>query len=371
LDDIVKKQIKIMIVVALVLVLVSVLFLNLFGLFRIGGYGLAEEGQHFKVGTTISVFHFQDLSPNTYHRFRMWHPTQNYPSDTPQWSYLFTSDGSGKRNWNINLYLNRYGEYYCNLDWKCDGDWCTVFGGGAIYSDAYQADIDITGFTINPSTVTVGDEVTVSWTVKNNGDFNGDFDWYMGNPWKCEYSRSDLGTGTDITLNMGGTYSDYLTFIVTDDMAHSTHPTEILIGFEVNFYGSNTQYPPDWGDTYNDDSRCEGITYIPPQIPPDLDITYTLTILTSPNNCDVNILGIEVINSGDNGIAMFEDVPYGPYTVMVSKAGYPSSTKTVFIDSDAVMSMDITSQKYLMPILFLASIIIFGVFVYYYRKKQQ
>lgn len=366
-----EKQTKILIVIVVVSVLASMLIPAYITWFTIGGYGLEEEGQHFKVGTTIPVFHFQGLQPNTQHRFRMWHPTQDYPEDTSEWVYYFSSDSGGNHNWNENIYLDHDGSYMCDLDWNCGG-WCTVFGAGRVYSDGYRADIDITGFTVNPSTVEVGDVVTVSWSVKNNGEFNGDFDWRIGTTWDCDSTRQNLGHAQDIILNIGQTYSNSLIFTVTEDMVFDSHPNEILVILGTNFYGSDTQYPPDWYTVWgnnNEDIDCKSISYTTPLEPPEVDITYTISILTTPNNCNVNILGIGVINSGNDGIAMFEDVPYGTHDIIVSKAGYPSSTKTVFINSDTATSVSLTSQKYLVPMLFLVAIVLLGVTIYYVRKK--
>lgn len=355
------------------LIFIMMLFLTPFGLFKITSQYFEEDGEHYKVGTTIPMFHFRNLGANIDHRFQMWHPTQDYPDDDPEWEYFFYSDSNGNYDWDIYLYLDHDGEYRFNLDWKCGGNWCTRIGGGAIFSDGYRADIDITSFTISPSTVTVGDTVTILWTVKNNGEFNGDYDWSVHNPWECDSLYNPIVESYNIPLNIGNTHSDGVTITITDDMAHPTHPEIILFGLHVSFHGSDTQYPPEWYSVWGNnagDSRCEGITYIPP--PPDISITYTLTIRTIPNNCDVNLLGVEVINSGDNGIAAFKDVLYGSYTVRVSKTGYSSSTKTMSINSDIVTSMDLTSQKYLIPILLsiTAAIIIAGIVIYYHKKKN-
>ena len=367
-----EKQIKILIIIVSVSVLAAILIPTSITWFMTGGYGLEEEGEHFKVGTTIPVFHFHGLQPHTQHRFRMWHPTQDYPDDTAEWVYYFTSDSIGSHDGDIDLYLDHDGNYRCNLDWNCGG-WCTVFGGGCVYSDGYRADIDITDFTVNPSTVKVGDIVSVSWTVKNNGEFNGVFSWSLGTTWDCEFDRNNLGSGSNVPLNIGQTYSNSLIFTVTENMVFDAHPNEILVVLGTNFYGSDTQYSPDWYTVWgnnNEDISCKPITYTPSLEPPEVGIAYTISILTTPNNCDVYIPGIGMENSGDNGIAMFEDVSYGTHNIRVSKAGYPSSTKTVFINSDTATSMSLTSQNYVLPILLLASIIILGTTIYYVRKKQ-
>ena len=366
-----EKQAKILIVIVSISVLASVLIPTSMNWFMTGGYGLEEEGGYFKVGTVIPIFHFHGLQPNTQHRFQMWHPTQDYHDDSPDWVYYFSSDSSGNHNWDIDLYLDHDGDYMCNLDWKCSG-WCTVFGGGRIHSDGYRADIDITAFTANPSTVEVGDTITVSWTVKNNGEFNGCFNWEMGTTWNCDSARNNLGSGFDIVLNIGQTYSDTLAFTVTEHMVFDAHPNEILVVLGTNFYGSDTQYSPDWYTVWgnnNEDIDCKSIAYTAPLEPPDVDITYTVSILTTPNNCDVYIPGVETENSGNDGIVTFANIPYGTCNIVVSRTGYPSSTKTVFVNSDMATALDLTSQVHVAPILFLISILILCATIYYVKKK--
>lgn len=366
-----EKQIKVLIIIVVASVLAAILIPTSIIWLTTGGYGLTEEGQHFKVGTTIPVFHFQGLQSNTQHKFQMWHPTQDYSEDTSEWVYYFTSDSSGSHNWDIDLYLDHDGNYRCDLDWNCGG-WCTVFGGGCVYSDGYRADIDITEFTVNPSTVEIGDIVTASWTVKNTGEFNGDFDWALNTPYSCDGYGSCVNSGKNIPLSIGAEMPITITFTVTENMESWQTPGNIFIKTDACFYGNDNQYPPEWYTTWgnnDEDTSCKSISYTTPLEPPEVGITYTMTVLTTPNNCNVNILGIGVISSGDNGMAMFEDVPYGTHDITVSKAGYLSSTKTIFINSDTATSMSLTSQNYLVPMLFLAAIILLGISIYYIRKK--
>lgn len=122
---------------------------------------------------------------------------------------------------------------------------------------------------------------------------------------------------------------------------------------------------PQWGDS---NTHQWNVQVSPPL--PDISITYTMTVLTFPSNCDVNLLGVGSMNSGDDGVALFEDVPYGSYDVTVSKTGYPTFTETVFMNDDIVISMDLNSQRYLIPVLFLLIVgIVIGLVVYYYKKK--
>lgn len=103
--------------------------------------------------------------------------------------------------------------------------------------------------------------------------------------------------------------------------------------------------------------------------PPDINITYTMTVLTFPNNCEVFVSGIGTLNSGDVGVAVFEDVAYGSYDIIVSKSGYPSVTKTVFIDSDAVINIDITQTLLLVWFLLILIIVVaVGVIIYCIKK---
>lgn len=105
----------------------------------------------------------------------------------------------------------------------------------------------------------------------------------------------------------------------------------------------------------------------PPPLP-DVGITFTMTVITNPSNCEVFVAGVETLNSDEFGIAVFEDVPYGSHDIFVSKSGYPTATKTVFVDSDAVINIDL-SQNFLLFLLILILILVAVVAIIYCYKK--
>ena len=70
-------------------------------------------------------------------------------------------------------------------------------------------------------------------------------------------------------------------------------------------------------------------------IPP----TYDLYISTVPTDCSVTVSGRGTYSSGASGVAVFESLDLGSYTVTVVKTGYISQTTTVTIGGDQYIAI--------------------------------
>ena len=82
------------------------------------------------------------------------------------------------------------------------------------------------------------------------------------------------------------------------------------------------------------------------RFPPKLEITYTipqyhLTVKTNPSYCDVTVAG-ETKNSGTTGATFY--LPQGTYKVTVSKEGYVTETKTIYLDRDKTITVTLEPE---------------------------
>jgi hypothetical protein len=74
---------------------------------------------------------------------------------------------------------------------------------------------------------------------------------------------------------------------------------------------------------------------------------FKLTVSTPFTDCTVKVQGAKTfeLSSGTAGVAIFEDLPKGSYTVFVAKEGYATETRTVnLVDRDVVISVTTLSR---------------------------
>lgn len=112
-----------------------------------------------------------------------------------------------------------------------------------------------------------------------------------------------------------------------------------------------------------------------PILPPDITITYNMNILTIPSGCKVAIDGVGIKTSDVSGVATFDDVPSGTYRATVSKVGYPLQIKTINVNQEGCVLVDLTdaplpTETIVIALLIVAVVTNTLVLIYLKRKKQ-
>lgn len=103
---------------------------------------------------------------------------------------------------------------------------------------------------------------------------------------------------------------------------------------------------------------------------PDVGITYTYTIVTTPGMCNIYIDEVYVGQTDATGILVLDNVLSGSHVLKISKDGYFPSEKNIYVNDDAVISISLT-VSYIIIYLLILILIISLVVIYILTKYKK
>lgn len=270
----------------------------------------------FKIGDYLEALHFHNVIAGKRVKIDLEDP------DGYTFFYkIVTAEYSGDLTVPVGKYLTKEGSYRMD-DWYIEG---VIDGyGHGFRVEKYASRGEVQYVDASPTTVSDGDTVTVSFSIKNTGDV----------PFTIDYCVAGIAFGSsnypqkalynlpyEAYVGKGNTWSDSFTFeVVSEYVTTSTNTIKISVEFSAT--GDTSSYPEGYVSDLAMGRGTKTINYKEPE--------YTLIVNTNPKECKVTVK--DTTKPSTNGYAVFENLVRGNYEVSVAKEDYYSKTENVVLD---------------------------------------